>query len=409
MNLRNIVAKLLTPYKDETIKAFLTGMFIFGLSIGLYTAVLNNFLHEELGITRLQRGLLEFPRELPGLLLFLTLAVLHKFSELKIMKLAFWLGMTGLIGLALFGSSRIVAIIMIVFWSWGEHLLMPVRSSIAIHAAKPGNEGLAMGGVRSAGAVGKVFGHYLVLPLFVLFPLIFGKDSGFNPYRFTFAAAGIILVSAIFLSSRLKNWDRPVKRNRIYFRAKCIKYYILEVFFGARKQVFITFAPYVLILNYGARTELIATLHGIWALANIFVAPLVGKIMDRVGYKKLIVIDTVVLVILCLVYGFAHRLFPQEIAFVLVAGVFVLDAILFTVGMARTMYVKTISDSQEEVTSTLSTGLSINHLISIVIAMVGGALWEVLGIETLFGVAAFFGLGSFIFSLTLPRAGMERK
>ena len=408
MNLSSIRQKLLAPYGDERIRSFLTGMFIFGLSIGLYSAVLNNYLYEVLSISRLERGLLEFPRELPGLLLFLTLAALHRFSEVKIMKVAFWLGTSGLIGLALFGSSRTSAILMIVLWSWGEHLLMPVRSSISIHSAKPGKEGLAMGGVNSVGAVGKLIGHYLVLPLFALFPLIFGTNSRFNPYRFTFAVAGVILAGALLLSSRLKSWDRPVKRNRLFFRKKYIKYYILEVFFGARKQVFVTFAPYVLILNYGARTELIATLHGIWALANIVVAPLVGRIMDKVGYKKLIITDTVLLVLLCLTYGFAHRLFPLETAFVLVAGVFVLDAILFTVGMARTMYVKTISDSQEEVTSALSTGLSINHLVSIVIAMVGGLLWETLGVETLFSIAAFFGLCSFVFSLTLPRTGTAK-
>jgi predicted MFS family arabinose efflux permease len=94
----------------------------------------------------------------------------------------------------------------------------------------------------------------------------------------------------------------------------------------------------------------------------------------------------------------------MSVAFVVVCVVFVLDAILFVVGMARAMYARDLSETQEEVTATLSVGISVNHLVSIVIAIAGGVLWERLGMEVLFGIAALFGLGSTIFALTLPRA-----
>ena len=80
---------------------------------------------------------------------------------------------------------------------------------------------------------------------------------------------------------------------------------------------------------------------------------------------------------------------------------------LFMVGMARAKYVQTLSSSKEEVTTTLSAGISINHLISIIIAIAGGLLWESLGIEILFSMAALFGLGSFVFSLFLPSESGE--
>ena len=57
--------------------------------------------------------------------------------------------------------------------------------------------------------------------------------------------------------------------------------------------------------------------------------------------KLIIVIDTVFLTVLCLVYGFAHNIFPDSIAFIVVSVTFVLDAMLFMVGMARAKYVKT--------------------------------------------------------------------
>ena len=394
----SLLKRVLTSYQDQRIRYFLLCMLVFGVTNGLYIGVLNNYLHDILGLSRVERGLLEMPRELPGLLLFLSLAVLFRSSEIRILILALLLCLFGLVGLAAFGTDRLPAVLMIVLWSWGEHLTMPTRQSIAIHSARKGREGAAMGGVSSVRTLGQVIGTYLVLPVFLFVPV--GWFIG--PYRLTFLIAAAFLLLAFLTTSRLRGWDRTVKREKLYFRKKYLKYYILEIFFGARKQVFITFAPYVLILNYGARTELIASLQGIWALVNIFIAPLVGRLLDRIGYKKMIMIDTSLLVLLCLTYGFAHRVFPYSTAFIIVCGVFVLDAVLFTVGIARAMYVKTIARSRDEVTSTLSAGLSINHLVSIVIAMLGGLLWQSLGIETLFSLAALFGLGSFIYSLTLP-------
>lgn len=394
----SLVKRVLSSYQDQRIRYFLLGMFVFGVTNGLYIGVLNNYLHEILMLSRVERGLLELPRELPGLLLFLSLALLYRSSEIRILVLALLLCLFGLAGLASFGTNRLPAVLMIVLWSWGEHLTMPIRQSIAMHSARKGREGAAMGGVSGVGTLGQVIGTYLVLPLFLFVPA--GWFIG--PYRFTFLIAAVFLLFTFLAASRLRGWDRTVKRKKMYFRKKYMKYYILEIFFGARKQVFITFAPYVLILNYGARTELIASLQGIWALANIVVAPLVGRLLDRIGYKKLIMIDTALLVLLCLSYGFSHLIFSRSTAFIVVCGVFVVDAVLFSVGIARAMYVKTVAGSQEEVTSTLSAGLSINHLVSIVIAMLGGLLWETLGIEILFSLAALFGLGSFFYSLTLP-------
>ena len=152
----SIPARLLSPYRDPGMKVFLLCMFIFGIATGLYTGVLNNYLHEILAITRLERGIVELPRELPGLLLFALIAVLHRFSEIKLMKVAFLLSLAGLLGLGLFGSGRALAILLVVLWSWGEHIMMPIRQSVSIHAAHKGREGLAMGGTSSVGNGGQV-------------------------------------------------------------------------------------------------------------------------------------------------------------------------------------------------------------------------------------------------------------
>jgi MFS family permease len=172
--------------------------------------------------------------------------------------------------------------------------------------------------------------------------------------------------------------------------------------FGARKQVFFTFAPFVLILNYKASTEFIAILYGIYSLLNIFLNPLVGKLVDRMGYKIILICNAILLILICLSYGFSHHLFPEKVAFWVVSAIFVLDGMLFVVGMARSLYARSISSSQGELTATLSTGISINHLFSILIALLGGLLWERMGIELLFLCAAGFGVGALVFSWLLP-------
>ena len=383
-------------------------MMVFGAVTGLYGGILNNYLHEILTITRLERGIVELPRELPGLLLFLIVAALYRFSETRIMLMAMLVSFAGLIGLGFLGGARPAAIMLIVVFSTGEHMMMPIRSSIGIHMAKPGREGLALGGLGSFANIGQVAGHYLVPVIFLLFPLVSGDANRFSVYRFSFFVAALILAIGIVLAVRIGGGGGRIKRTKIHFRKKFTRYYILEVFFGARKQVFLTFAPYVLIVTYGAPTELIASLYGIWSLSNIFLSPLIGRLIDRIGYKKILVADTLILLVLCFLYGFAHRIFPQPIAYVIISCVFVLDAILFIAGMARTVYVKSTSNDMDEVTSTLSTGISINHLISIAIAVAGGLLWERLGMEVLFSVAGVFAIGSFFFALSLPKPVLQK-
>ena len=181
-------------------------------------------------------------------------------------------------------------------------------------------------------------------------------------------------------------------KRRFYFHKKYTKYYMLEMFYGARKQVFFTFGPYVLILFYGASTAMISLLFAVSAIACFFAAPLVGRIIYRIGYKTVMVADTLILVIVCFFYGFAHHLFPKDIAFIVCCVNYVLDAIISLASMASNNYVQDLSDSPDEVKATISTGVSINHVITIFIALFGGWIWEALGIETLFIVSAVLGL-----------------
>ena len=402
--------KLSEIYNSGKIKNFLICMILFGIVTGLYNGVFNNYLHDVISVNELERGWIELPREMPGLLLFALLAVLHRFSEIKLIRISFLIAAVGVGGLFLVGDIRAFAFIFLVIYSTGEHLMMPVRQSVGLHLAQPGKSGIAMGVLRGFGNAGQAAGFYLAPLILLVFGVLSRRDTGaFGQYKTIFFIALLFLLTGLFLTLKMKDTQEKVKRKRIFIRKKYIRYYLLEVFYGARKQVFLTFAPYVLITVYGAGPELISMLYGIWSLINIFIGPFVGALIDRAGYKKVLIFDAIFLIIICLLYGFAHRLFPEKTAFIVICIIFVLDAVMFAFGMARDMYVRSLSDTKEEVTSTLATGLSVNHLISIGIAIFGGYLWKMLGVEYLFGFAAILGIGSLIFSCFIHKPPVEIK
>ena len=176
---------------------------------------------------------------------------------------------------------------------------------------------------------------------------------------------------------------------------------MLEMFYGARKQVFFTFGPYVLILFYGANAATISLLFAISAIACSIASPLVGRIIDKVGYKVVMVTDTLILVIVCFFYGFAHHLFPKDVAFIVCCINYVLDSIISLASMASNLYVQDLSDNQDEVKATISTGVSINHVITIFIALFGGWIWQTLGMELLFIASAILGLCNSAYAATI--------
>ena len=146
-----------------------------------------------------------------------------------------------------------------------------------------------------------------------------------------------------------------------------------------------------------------AFLLGVCAFINIFAAPAVGKLTDKWGYRNTMIWDTVILFFVCLLYGFAGKLFSLQTALWVVCINFVLDAVISTTSLATNLYVKELAADQDELTSTLSTGISINHLISIIAAPVGGWIWIKFGVEYLFAFSAVMAVCNTLFAMTVPK------
>ena len=393
---------------DAKVGRFLSVLILFGISFGLYRGIQDNYLAEIIHITPFERGIVEFFRETPGLLLILILALMYRFADSKIFKIGIAVMAGGTAGLLLTSTgpmfmTKILVVIFMVLFSTGEHIIMPVRATIAMDLAKREKAGASLGLSNSISQFGNIAGFILVTVIFFLL-----KKAGFDRteitgYRIVFCASAALMTTAALVAAALRETTLKSERRRFYFAKKFQKFYMLEVFYGARKQIFLTFAPYVLILQYGADPSIMSILYAICAGFGMACSPLIGKIIDKVGYKIVMVVDTLILIVVCIMYGFAHRIFPAGVAFFVVCVNFVLDSIISIASMASNIYVQRIAANQEEITATLSTGISVNHIISIFIALMGGWIWKVTGIEVLFSLSALLGLINSLYAATIKK------
>ena len=393
---------------DAKVGRFLSVLILFGVSFGLYRGVQDNYLADIIHISRFERGIVEFFRETPGLLLILILALMYRFADSKIFKIGVAVMAGGVTGLLLTSASplfmtKIFVVVFMVLFSTGEHIIMPVRATIAMDLAKKEKAGASLGITNSISQFGNIAGFILVTVIF-----FFLKKAGFDRtdiigYRIVFGASMALMTTAALVAAALRETTLKSERRRFYFAKKFRKFYMLEIFYGARKQIFLTFAPFVLIKEYGADPSIMSALYTICAIFGMICSPLVGKIIDKVGYKAVMVADTLILIVVCLLYGYAHEIFPINIAFIVVCVNFVLDSIISIASMASNVYVQRIASNQEEITATLSTGISVNHIISILIALMGGWIWEATNIGVLFTLSAFLGLLNSIYAATIRK------
>ena len=393
MKLRNSIREI---YKDGSgFRYFLLCLVITGLSYGLYKGMLDNYLAEVVKMGEMDRGITEFFRELPGIALVFILALFYMLSAETLFKVGAVIMLIGMGMHALLPGTKVLATLAICTYSLGEHIQLGMKNTLSLQYAKEGRGGAAQGIQNSISQMGTLVGYLVIVGAFSLF-------ASAAPYKIFFGVAAVLAAVSMFCSLKITGKsETDENKRRFYFHKKYHKYYMLEMFYGARKQVFFTFGPYVLILFYGADAATISLLFAVSAVACFFAAPTVGRIIDKLGYKTVMVADTLILVIVCFFYGFAHHFFSMEVAFLVCCANYILDAVISLAAMASNVYVQDLSDSPDETKATISTGVSINHVITIFIALFGGWIWETLGIETLFMASAVLGLCNSAYAATI--------
>lgn len=378
------------PAIHRDMALFMSTMAMVGLSDSIFNSVFNNFLNDTFNLNSFYRTFLELPRELGGFLVIFVSAALFFLRTRRLAFAATLCGAVGMIMMALFSVTFHWMFFWLFIYSLGQHIFMPLNTSIGMELAKEGQTGRRLGQLNSIRTTTMILGSFFIFLGF--------KYLHFN-YRISFLfAAGFLTASAILLYTMNPGKAHPPKTH-LKLHKEYGLYYWLSVLFGTRKQIFLTFAPWVLVTVFHQPTAILATLLTIAGIVGIFFQPLLGKAIDTLGEKTVLSLEALLLIFVCLGYGFSRNLFSQHTALIIAGICFIADQLLMSVGMARSTYLKKIAIHPDHITPTLSMAVSLDHIFSISIALLGGLIWSKWGYQTVF----LFGAGIAVVNLISTR------
>jgi hypothetical protein len=358
---------------------FLLASAAIGVAQSIDTSFFNNFLNDNYHISITQRALLEIPREFPGFAVVFVTGLLFAFGDVRTAAVANLLGGLGALGLAFWSPDYLPMIGWLTVYSMGQHLFMPMSNSIGMNLAVDGQMGRRLGQINSVNTA-----VFLVTSLVTA--LLFRYIKIDYHLAFSFSAAAFFLSAVLILSMTPHSGKRVGKR--FVLRKEYNVYYGLNILFGARKQIFLTFGPWVLIKVFGQGVATFAILSFIIAGLGIVFKPFIGHLIDTVGERFILAGEAVSLIFICLGYAFTEGLLGNlglgRITLYVICGLFVLDQVLASVSMARATYLKRIAISAEDVSPTLSMGITIDHMVSMFVPFLGGYVWTVLGYQYVF-------------------------
>jgi len=377
--------------KDRQFSLYLLVGFLLGLGSGIYNAIFPNWLDDVYHITEAQRGFLEVPREGAGLSVMFVVGLMSFLGDIRLSRVTMVLQVVGIFGMALLAPQYGVMIVWLFVFSLGQHVFMPLAPKIGMSLSSRSHFGVRLARYSAYGLVATIIGSGIVWITMQVFHV---------GYRPLFICAGVFFVGAA-VAMGLMRPDRPEhKRPKFVFRRKYLLYYVLCLTSGARQQIFLTFAPWVLVTVFGVNAPTFAILGVVISVVQIGTRTLVGRAIDKIGERKVLAAEAVLLLLVCFGYAFFGSLFRATVAVVLIAACYVLDSSMSVVEMARSTYLRKIAVEESDVTATLSTGTSATHLASMSIPALGGLLWTATGsYQPVFLAAA--GIAVINFALTL--------
>lgn len=358
---------------------FMAAVTLFSFSQSIFNTVFNNFLKETFNITSLQRGILELPREMPGFLVVFVSALFFFTGSRRLASIANIFAAVGAAAIGLLSTGFIPMLGWLFIFSVGQHLMLPLNQSIGMEFAQHNNAGRRLGRQTGAMNLAAIAGSLL---MFIGFSWM-----GFSfPVAYLIAACGFI--AAALLLAGMAPGESDSLRQRLVLRREYGLFYWLNILFGTRKQIFLTFAPWVLIIVFKQKTEAIAILLFIGGIIGIGFNPLLGSAIDRLGERVILMSEAALLIVVCACYGFSRRVLPETAALYLTSACFILDQILMWVSMARATYLKKIALNPADVSPSLAMGTTIDHVFSIAIALGSSIIWDRLGYEYVFLLGA---------------------
>jgi len=328
-------------------------------AVGLQTwrTLFNNFAVEVVHLGGNHVGVIQSIREIPGFLALLAIFIIifikeHRLSALSIITLGIGVGITGLL------PSYQGLILTTLIMSFGFHYYETTNNSLTLQYFDQNTSPWVIGKLRSFGAATNIA---VGLFIFVV--------TAFLDYRMIYGLVGVVIVVAGLwgLSRNPTRVDIVPQHKKMIFRRKYWLYYFLTFMAGARRQIFVAFAVFLLVLRFEFSVREITILFIINNVINYFLSPLIGKAIIRFGERKVLSLEYLSLIFIFIAYATTDSR-------IVVMVLYVLDHIFFNFSMGIRTFFQKIGDPRD-IAPSMAVGFTINHIAAVIIPALGGLLW----------------------------------
>ncbi len=320
----------------------------------LYT----NYVVEILDLNAAQNGITQSVRELPGLLAISVLLWLKFFTEESMAVISvLFLG----IGVMLTGMFQsYTGILMTTFcMSIGFHYFETINQSILLQSFSTKTAPLVFGRLRSISALGTIFVSLLLL-YFV---------SKFDYLHIYFITGLIGIIGALFALQKKPDLSSlpTVQKKNLIFKKKYWLFYSLTFLSGGRRQIFTIFSLFLLVEKFGFSATMITFLFLINNTVNFFLNPVIGRLINILGEKKLLTLQFAPAFFIFLGYAYLEN--PYIVAFL-----YILDQFTFSFNIAEKTFFQKMGEA-EDISPSMAVSFTINHISAVIVPTIGGALW----------------------------------
>ena len=382
--------------RQQAVRLFAAVLALTALANGLGSNIFSNYFNEVFHIDSVQRGFIEIPRESPGILCMVLVAALGFMGNLWMSVAAQALVLVGLIVMGWMSPDYGTMLVFLFIHSLGMHLFMPLNDAISMDLAEKGKVGETLGRFKGINTLFSMVAAVLVFLGFRMgfFSFRSGTILPFALGAVTTAAAIVLLVMMVRSMPR----GEGVKNHKLLFRKRYMPYYMVTLAYGCQKRIKIVFAPWVIINLLGQGADTVALLTIVVHLAGTWLAPVIGRMLDRLGVKKMLLLEALYIAVSFLTMGWLAGMLAggsfglSSPLTWLVYGAYVLCVLFEQFNMVHSYMMRSIALNPSEVTRTLSVGLSVDHVMAIIASPVMGMIWKAWGVQYVFAAAMLSAL-----------------
>lgn len=382
-------AKQLPFWKRPVTLLFLMALAM-PIAFNTWSALLNNFVIEVGGFDGSDIGWLHTVREIPGFFAVGVIAIIIFIREQVL----------GMVSLILLGVATMVTA---QFPEMAGILTITMLSSIGFHYYETVNQSLQLqwlpkdkapqilGWLMAAGSVTTFIAYGIIVALW--------EPLGLSYNIVYMVGGGLTAVIAAYCLFAYPQFESPTPQvKKMILRKRYWLYYALTFMAGARRQIFVVFAAFMMVEKFGFEVHEVTALYLINLVINIVIAPLIGKAVSVWGEKRALVVEYIGLTIVFLMYG---GLYWFGWGIILASILYVVDHMLFALALALKTYFQKIADPQD-IAPTAAVAFTINHIAAVFLPAALGYLWLV-SPSAVFSVAAAMAIISLLLSLLIPR------